>query len=81
MDNVMKYKINEVAKLLNISDEAIRYYESKGIIDPERSETSGYRLYSGWEIHMLIRARSYRKLGFTLSETAKLLNAYKSECQ
>ena len=40
----MKYRFSEVAKLLDLSSEAIRYYESKGIIQPERDET-GYRIY------------------------------------
>lgn len=75
----MKYKISEVAKLLDITPEAIRYYESKGIITPERSEDTGYRYYSGWEIHMLIRARTYRELGYSLDETANLLNHYETE--
>jgi DNA-binding transcriptional MerR regulator len=72
----MKYRISEVAKLLDLSSEAIRYYESKGIIRPERDEETGYRYYGGWEIHMLIRARTYRQLGYTLDETADLLNKF-----
>ena len=72
----MKYRISEVAKLLDLSSEAIRYYETKGIIQPERDEETGYRYYGGWDIHMLIRARTYRQLGYTLDETADLLNKY-----
>lgn len=72
----MKYGISEVAKLLDLSSEAIRYYENKGIIKPERNEETGYRYYGGWDIHMLIRARTYRQLGYTLDETADLLNKF-----
>ncbi len=72
----MKYKISEVAKLLDLSSEAIRYYESKGIIQPERDEETGYRYYVGWDIHMLIRARTYRQLGYSLEETADLINRF-----
>ena len=75
----MKYKISEVAKLLDITPEAIRYYESKGIITPERSQDTGYRYYNGWEIHMLIRARTYRELGYSLEETSNLLNHYETK--
>lgn len=74
----MKYKISEVAGLLDITPEAVRYYESKGIITPIRSETTGYRYYGGWEIHMLIRARTYRQLGYSLEEVDKLLNDYET---
>lgn len=72
----MKYRISEVAKLLDLSSEAIRYYESKGIIQPQRDEETGYRYYGGWDIHMLIRARTYRQLGYTLDETADLINKF-----
>lgn len=72
----MKYKISEVANLLDITPEAVRYYESKGIITPTRSESTGYRYYGGWEIHMLIRARTYRQLGYSLEEIERLLNEY-----
>ncbi|HBV67739.1 MAG TPA: MerR family transcriptional regulator [Clostridiales bacterium] len=72
----MKYRISEVAKLLDLSSEAIRYYENKGIIKPERDEETGYRYYGGWEIHMLIRARTYRQLGCSIDETADLLNRF-----
>ncbi|HHZ02399.1 MAG TPA: MerR family transcriptional regulator [Tissierellia bacterium] len=71
-----KYRISEVAKLLDLSSEAIRYYENKGVIQPERDEETGYRYYGGWDIHMLIRARTYRQLGYTLDETADLLNKF-----
>lgn len=70
----MKYKIGNVAKLLNITPEAIRYYEEQGIVSPDKEDGSGYRLYDVWDIHILIRARSYRQLGFSLAETAQLLN-------
>jgi len=70
----MEYKIGDVSKLLGITPEAIRYYEDQGIITPKKSETTGYRYYNVWDIHILIHARSYRQYGFSLSETAELLN-------
>lgn len=75
----MKYKIGDVAKMLGITPEAIRFYESHGIIKPDKDDNSGYRLYDVWDIHMLIRARSYRQFGYSLSETAKMLNEYNME--
>ncbi|ABA89422.1 helix-turn-helix transcriptional regulator, MerR family [Syntrophotalea carbinolica DSM 2380] len=70
----MKYKISEVAKMLGITPEAIRYYEQQNIIKPSKSDSSGYRSYSVWDMHALLHARSYRQYGFTLSETADLIN-------
>ncbi|MDO4619054.1 MAG: MerR family transcriptional regulator [Lachnospiraceae bacterium] len=68
-----RYRISEVAKLLDITPEAIRYYERLGLINPVRDEKNGYRYYGTWDIHMLNRARSYHELGFPLEEGAELL--------
>lgn len=59
-----RYKIGEVAALVGMSSESIRYYEREGIISPERNPLSGYRYYSAWDINVLIKARSYRQAGF-----------------
>lgn len=72
----MKYKIGDVANLLGITPEAIRHYEEIGIITPTKAKNSGYRYYDVWDIHILIRARTYRKYGYSLAETAELLNHY-----
>lgn len=69
-----EYKIGDVSKLLGLTPEAIRYYEDHGIITPKKSEKTGYRYYNVWDIHILIHARSYRQYGFSLAETAALLN-------
>lgn len=70
----MQYKIGDVAKLLGITTEAIRYYEEQGIISPVKSQTSGYRYYGVWDIHLLIRTRVYRQFGCSLAEAAELIN-------
>lgn len=74
MDRYSSYTIGEMAKLLGVSAEAIRYYESKGIVKPVRSDSAGYRHFTTWDLHMLARARHYRQCGFSLEETAALLS-------
>ena len=71
----MKYKIGEVARLLGVSIEAIRFFEKRGLINPTRDEISGYRMYSAAELNVLMRIRGYAKCGFTLAETASLIEA------
>lgn len=70
-----KYSIGKMASLLGISSEAIRYYESKDIIRPLRDPDSGYRYYSTWDFHMLLRARHYQKYGFSLDEISDLFRS------
>ena len=70
-----KYKIGRVADLIGITPEALRYYEREGIITPIKSEGSGYRYYSAWDVHILIRTRSFRHYGFKLEDTIKTLSS------
>jgi DNA-binding transcriptional MerR regulator len=70
----MEYKIGDVSRLLGLTPEAIRYYEDQGIITPRKETKTGYRYYNVWDIHILILARCYRQYGFSLAETAGLLN-------
>jgi len=41
----MTYRISELAKLSGVSTRTIRYYESIGLLCPERDKRSGYRTY------------------------------------
>lgn len=68
-----RYKIGKISDLMGISSEAIRYYEREGIIAPQKDSASGYRSYTAWDLHVLIRTRMFRKYGFSLSETTAAL--------
>lgn len=71
----MHYKIGEVANILGITTEAIRYYESQGVITPIKYKKSNYRYYSKWDIELLIRARCLRSYGYSIAETVEILNS------
>ena len=68
-----KYSIGKMSKLLGISSEALRYYESKEIIKPIRDAETGYRYYNAWDLHMLFYARHYQSYGLSLEEVADML--------
>ena len=71
----MSYSISEVAKLLNISVETVRFYEEKGIIAPKRKTNSKYRRYESWDIFRLYECLQYRALHFTLEEADRTMNS------
>ena len=53
----MAYKIGEVAKLLGISSETVRYYEREGVIQSQKiDQESGYRYYEALDINALMRS-------------------------
>lgn len=74
--NSSRYRIGEVASLLGITPQAVRYYEEEGIINPERNPLSGYRYYSAWDINMLMRIRTYRQQGFSMEEIRDVMREF-----
>ena len=67
-------KIGRLAKLSGVSVEALRYYESEGLLtSPERTE-SGYRLYLPADVQKLNFILHAKKVGFSLQEIKRLLS-------
>lgn len=66
-------RIGDVSKMLQISDQMIRYYEKKGIIHPKRSEDGKYRIYSMADVFMLIDAIKYKEWGMNLGEIGSMV--------
>ncbi|HJC82353.1 MAG TPA: MerR family transcriptional regulator [Candidatus Anaerostipes avicola] len=56
-----KYKIGEVGKIVDIPAESIRFFESKGLISPEKDPFNKYRYYDVWDIN---RVQIIRMLSF-----------------
>ena len=50
----MKYKIGDVARILGVSTDILRYYERKGVVTPEKDESNDYRYYESWHINFLM---------------------------
>lgn len=69
----MKYKIGDVAKILGISPDLLRYYEKKGIVHPEKDPDNDYRYYEPWDINFLIDCLWYKGFGFSLEQIARIL--------
>ena len=63
-----EYKVSEFARLLDLTPETIRYYESVGIINPRHDENNRYRYYLSTDFSRLYNAKLLRSLGFALSD-------------
>jgi MerR family Zn(II)-responsive transcriptional regulator of zntA len=66
-------KIGELAQATGISIEAIRFYESKGLLAARERSAGGYRLYSPDELAKLRFIRRAKMVGFRLEEIKELL--------
>jgi len=65
--------VQKLATLAGVSARTLRYYDSIGLLTPQKNE-SGYRVYGSAEIDRLQLILFYRELGFGLHDIAKLLD-------
>ncbi len=70
----MRYKIGDVANILGISTDLIRYYEEKGVVSPRKDPHNNYRYYDAWDINFLIDCVWYKNFGFGIDHIAHLLS-------
>lgn len=64
--------IGRAAEASGISAKMIRYYESIGLICPDRS-VNGYRHFDMRDVHLLTFIRTTRALGFSIDQVRSLL--------
>ena len=66
--------IHEAARLLGVTMRALRFYEDKGLIAPQRVGTT--RIYAKREIARMQLILRGKRLGFTLREIQEFLDLY-----
>lgn len=75
----MSYTVKQVAAMLGISAQTLRFYERYGIEAGKRDGESGYRNYSHDGVDELMSIRKYRNCGFTLADAAKVMKTEKPD--
>lgn len=66
-------QIKEMAQRLQITPRAIRYYEEKGLIRPQKAEESGYRQFSEADVWRLQTIITLREVGMSIEDIRELL--------
>jgi putative AdoMet-dependent methyltransferase len=69
-------RINELADRLGITPRAIRLYEQKGLLRPERTPDNGYRSYSEEDSWRLQTIASLREIGLGILQIQKVLEKF-----
>lgn len=67
-------KIKELAQQLNISPRAIRFYEEKGMIRPNKHPDNRYRIFSEKDAQRLQTIISLREVGMSIGEIKAVLD-------
>ena len=68
--------IGEISKKTSLSRDTIRFYEKKGLINVDRtdSEWNNYKNYNAATLNRLLLIKRAKGFGFTLNEIAELLD-------
>lgn len=69
----MRYKIGDVARILGVSTDILRYYERKGVVKPEKDENNDYRYYDPWHINFLMDCLWFKNYGFSIEQIADMV--------
>ncbi len=62
------YSTGKFAKLANVTERTIRYYDKIGLLKPSFVMENGYRYYTDEDLLKLQRIISLKNLGFSLEE-------------
>ena len=69
----MKISISALSIAYGLTPEALRYYEEKGLLSPERTPASGFRKFSISDVQTLGIIKSLQRQGFSLDEIKRVL--------
>lgn len=70
----MKMRVKEVADLVGISVRTLHHYDEIGLLSPEETTESGYRLYSEENLELLQQILFFKELGFPLKKIKEIIN-------
>lgn len=75
METRKSYSIREISRLLNIPKATIRYWDSQGLVTPERNEENDYREYTLALAMELGNISFYRSVDIPVKELKQMLNS------
>ncbi|MBJ8053554.1 MerR family transcriptional regulator [Bacillus cereus] len=69
-----KYKIGEVGKEFGVSIDALRFYEKKGFLKPQKDKDTRVRFYTYEDFGVFLAIKSFRQMGFHINEIGSIFN-------
>ncbi len=70
---ILLYTVKEVSEITGVTVKTLHYYHRIGLLLPQRTSESGYRLYGVGELERLQQILFYKELDFRLAEIKKVL--------
>ncbi len=66
-------KVREIAKVLGVSTDTVRYYVREGLITPIKDPDNGYRVFLRRDIDRFRFILAARQLGFSIGDIQEIL--------
>ncbi len=70
-------QIKELADQAGVTVKAVRYYESRGLLNPDRAR-NGYRSYDAADVQVVREIRALLSLGLTAAETVPFVDCIRA---
>jgi len=77
VDKNKLYSVSELAKEFALTPQALRFYEEKGLLSPQRAGTA--RVFDYRDRARLLLILKFRRLGFSLEEIREYLSHYRPD--
>jgi DNA-binding transcriptional MerR regulator len=71
-----RLRIGELSAEVGLTAQAIRFYESRGLLGPSERTGKGYRYYGDDEIHRIKKIQALQQLGLSLDDIGNVLPLY-----
>ncbi|MGG7178380.1 MerR family transcriptional regulator [Clostridium paraputrificum] len=66
------YTVGQVAKILGISRDTLKFYEEKNLINPKQDEENGYRQYTITDINEIATVNFYRDIDIEIKKIQEI---------
>jgi MerR family transcriptional regulator, copper efflux regulator len=71
-----RLRIGELAAEVGLTPQAIRFYETRGLLGPSEREGKGYRYYGEEELLRLKKIQALQSIGLSLDDIGNVLPLY-----
>lgn len=73
-----KLTVSQLARIVGVGPDSIRYYERIGIVPKAERSPAGYRVWTPREVQYLKWVAPAKRAGFTLLELAEIFRRYRT---
>jgi DNA-binding transcriptional MerR regulator len=73
-----KLTVSQLARIVGVGPDSIRYYERIGIVPRAERSPAGYRLWTARDVQYLKWVAPAKRAGFTLHELAEIFRRYRA---